>query len=174
MNMRDQLAEEVRQWTSIGIPALMQRYLLAAGQQCHAQPLPRRYKKGPPRACFHNAIKLVKRSRGKLRYVEGYARSTLGMLIHHGWAIDADYRVIDVTWSDPAACDYFGRVFTLEEWERETDRTNCQCVLDTGTGLNWPFMFDDVPGLKDQVHEARKKAPELLQIGGSEGPRDQA
>lgn len=175
MTIKDRIEQDVRVWCQLGVPALLQRFLLATGRTFHPQALPSRYRRMQMKKCFENAMRLVKRSNGKLRYAEGYATSKLGLLIHHAWAVDADDRVIDPTWRDPADCEYFGRIFTIEEWERETDYTQCMCALDSNTGMNWRFMFAQVPGLQEQVEAAQKKAPVLREsAGASKDHADQA
>jgi hypothetical protein len=154
-----QLRVEVAQWARLGHHSLLQRYLLARATAHVSQALPAKYPRGRKRECFRNAIRLAKRYPKALRYAEGYAISATlsgeaklgGLLIHHAWAVDAEDRVVDPTWDEPEASFYFGRVFTLEEWERETDRSGGTSVLDTGTGLNHEFMFGDAPGLQDAV-----------------------
>jgi hypothetical protein len=144
-----QLRWEVEQWKTLGQHSLLQRYLLAVGSVHVPQALPKKYARGQKRECFRNAIRLAKRHKD-LRYAEGYALGKLPILIHHAWVIDASDRVIDPTWDEPEACHYFGRAFTLAEWERETDRTGTTSALD-GMGLNHVFMFDDVPSLKAEI-----------------------
>jgi hypothetical protein len=151
----DMLRREVAQWAPLAHHALLQRYLLARGTECIAQALPKKYGRGQKRECFRNAIRLAKRNPNTLRYVEGYALgSALPILIHHAWVIDAEDRVIDVTWDEPETCHYFGRVFTVAEWKRETDRTGTMSMLD-GVGLNHVLMFEDVPGLEDEIRALR-------------------
>ena len=155
----DMLRREVKQWATMGHHSLLQRYLLERGSEHVSQPLPPKYARGRKRECFRNAIRLAKRYPKVLRYVEGYALCGTPLLIHHAWTIDADNRVVDPTWDDPEVSFYFGRVFTLAEWERETDRTGGMSVLD-GLGLNHVFMFDDAPGLQAVIEAtaARKVA----------------
>jgi hypothetical protein len=167
--VRTQLEREVQHWANIGHHALLQRFILITGRPFRAQPLPVRYRRAKPKECFSNAITLAKRSRGKLAYVEGYAmRDKLpGLLVHHAWCVDERGDVIDATWPDPEACCYFGRVFSLAEWERETDRTETMSALD-GCGLNHVFMFDAAPGLRDMIERVRKEKPRALVASGAE------
>jgi hypothetical protein len=146
----DMLRTEVAQWTKLGHHSLLQRYLLLRASEHVSQPLPKKYPRGQKRECFRNAIRLAKRYPTTLRYVEGYALHDIPLLIHHAWTVDAQNRVVDPTWDAPEASFYFGRVFTLAEWERETDRTGTGSALD-GIGLNHVFMFDDAPGLEGET-----------------------
>jgi hypothetical protein len=163
------MEREVAQWENLGHHALLQRFILITGQPFRAQPLPARYRRAKPRECFGNAIALAKRSKGRLVYVEGYAmRDKLpGLLVHHAWCVDERGDVIDPTWADPEAASYFGRVFSLAEWERETDRTETMSALD-GCGLNHVFMFDAAPGLRDAIERVRKEKPRTLAALGAE------
>lgn len=171
--IRTQLEREVEQWDKLGFHALMQRFMLITGRAFYSQPLPKRYRRAQPKACFANAIALAKRSKGKLEYAEGYGhRDSLPLLVHHAWCVDAQDNVIDPTWTEPQACHYFGIVLSLAEWERETDRTGTLSALD-GMGLNHVFMFDKAPGLRDLVERAversmRKEKPRPLVAIGAE------
>lgn len=68
-----------------------------------------------PKYCYDNAYWLATRSKGALRYVEGFA--TRYITCDHAWCIDADGTVVDPTWAElegeikPSA--YFGVVIPL-------------------------------------------------------------
>jgi len=110
------------------------------------------YKPGIPRYCFHNAYVAASRSRGKLRYCEGYALSSF-MPVPHGWCIDPDGRVVDVTWCGdgsteriddgfytPApASEYLGIVFPIEYVRKIRKATTGACVIDNWE-QNWPLL----------------------------------
>jgi hypothetical protein len=163
------MEREIEAWSPHGYAALMQRFLLACGQPFHAQPLPSRYRRAPMKECFANAIAIAKRTSGRIAYVEGYAmRADMPLLIHHAWCADGRGNVIDPTWNNPEDCHYFGRVLSLAEWERETDRTGTLSAFD-GMGLNHVFMFDTVPGLADTIERVRKERPRTLATHGAEG-----
>ncbi len=76
-----------------------------------------KYKPGAPKHCFWNAYELAARTRGKLRYVEGYANG--GIPMEHAWCVDEHDRVIDPTWRpengqhDDGDREYFGVVIPL-------------------------------------------------------------
>jgi hypothetical protein len=56
-----------------------------------------RYRPRMIKCCFNNTYLAAVASRGKLRYVEGFAYC--GFLpVHHAWNVDADDRVVDTTW----------------------------------------------------------------------------
>jgi hypothetical protein len=86
-----------------------------------------RYIQRPLKACFDNTFQMVSRSRGKLRYVEGYAMCGF-FPVHHAWAIDEDERVIDRTWSDPGT-GYYGIIVPIDYVRNIRTRDNV-CVLD--------------------------------------------
>ena len=58
------------------------------------------------KACFRNATLYAMEH--KLHYVEGYATSMIAC--HHGWCLDTDDRVIEVTWKELGRA-YYGVVF---------------------------------------------------------------
>lgn len=89
---------------------LLYDFLLRYGKLYGGEPLPRRYVRRMPKACFYNARELVIRAKG-LTYCEGYAmRASLPLPIHHAWAVKGE-TVIDPTWSDPEKCEYLGITF---------------------------------------------------------------
>jgi len=81
------------------------------------------YKPGIPRYCFHNAYVAASRSRGKLRYCEGYALSSF-MPVPHGWCIDPDGRVVDVTWCGDGSTERIDDGFNYHRPRR------VQCLLE--------------------------------------------
>lgn len=149
----ERLRDEIATWGHIGHPALLQRFILGTGQAWRGAPLPARVRKGAKRECFAQAIDLATRRPRALRYVEGYGLSAglagFPMLIHHAWCIDAKGRVVDPTWDDPAHSEYFGRPFTIAEWDEATNETHAMSALDGGF-LNAAFMFRTLPGLREE------------------------
>ena len=55
--------------------------------------------KGMLKACFENAANATMWS-DDLTYVEGFAHSGWGMLVHHAWAVNAEGKAIELTWRD--------------------------------------------------------------------------
>jgi hypothetical protein len=96
-------------------------YLLEHGQGFTGRPLPRRYVRRQPKACYYNAWKLVRGSK-TLRYVEGQcARIDLAIPIDHAWAIDAGGEIVDPTLADPGRCEYYGVIFDTAELPAKYD-----------------------------------------------------
>lgn len=147
-DIRNIVQDQAEGWALIGAPALMERFVLRNGQVCKGGKLPTGYRRGRAKQCFMNSIKLVTRKPG-LRYVEGYTMGDeIPFLIHHGWALDADDRVIDVTLPEPDRYQYIGIVMTRERMLDEVSRLDVYGVLDTGCGLNADFMFRHDPPLE--------------------------
>lgn len=110
------------------------------------------YGQGAPRLCFANAINACVFHPG-LRYVEGYALApNLGdMPFHHGWNLDPQGRVVDITWMGTGVA-YRGVEFSVERadectWEGDasvlTDFRRPQSVLmqpwrGEPEGIVWP------------------------------------
>ena len=85
--------------------------VLQTGRAFAPAPLPRRYRRGVPKACFDNAYKLAVRA--GLRYCEGYAAGLLP--VEHAWCVDADDQVVDPTWTgDRLGAVYLGIVVPLD------------------------------------------------------------
>jgi hypothetical protein len=89
---------------------LLYDFVLRYGKVYGGEPLPKRYIRRAPKACFYNARGLVLAAKG-LEYCEGYVlRADLGIPIHHAWAVKAG-KVIDPTLRDPENCEYLGITF---------------------------------------------------------------
>lgn len=83
-------------------------FVMKHGQWFEADPYPR-MPRGAQLQCFGNSIVL-----GVLyghRYVEGYALSPAGQVIHHGWNSD-DGRLVDSTWLNTGLA-YIGVEFSV-------------------------------------------------------------
>ena len=107
-----------------------------------------RYRTRMPRQCFDNAYKAAVASRGKLRYVEGYAHGGF-MPVHHAWNIDTEGRIVDTTWCGdgedrgyftrpPLGSAYMGVVFDVP-FVRNLRTDNNTCVIDRWDE-GWPVL----------------------------------
>jgi hypothetical protein len=107
--------------------------LLRHGRFFQPQPRPKKYRRGRFKECFANSFRLARKQ--GLRYVEGVAvPPDVGTPVHHAWCIDANDRVIDVTWSEPGRV-YFGVVIDHARVGRSWSAEN-QSVLD-----DWPHQW---------------------------------
>jgi len=88
-------------------------FTLKMGRTWAAQPLPAWVARGPQRQCYLNAGTLALEN-ADLTYVEGYAQPLRGLPVHHAWCVDAEGRVIDNTFTDPEAAQYFGVPLTTK------------------------------------------------------------
>ena len=95
--------------------------------------LPSRMHQRPKKACFGNARAVVRESRGRYLYAEGYAQGQW-FPMHHGWVVRADDPtvVIDPTWDAPEKCSYLGVVFDTA-WLFGHNRGRQESVLDDWT-----------------------------------------
>jgi hypothetical protein len=89
-------------------------YLAEHGRYFTPAPRPKGIRRRAAQACFRNAATLVI-DRPDLTYCEGIARkvSSAAFWVHHAWCIDADGRVVDVTWQ-PEGVAYYGVAEPLE------------------------------------------------------------
>lgn len=101
--------------------ATYEALLLDLGEAFVSQPLPRRYRRREPKACYWNTLALVRRN-PSLSYCEGIAlpavKDGLGIPVKHAWGSTSDGRVIDVTWSEPERSAYIGLKFGPDEVRR--------------------------------------------------------
>lgn len=154
--IKEFLQQEIKQFSRIGYPALMHRFVERNGLVM--QPIdviPSTIIKGKAKSCFMNATHL---SYQGYRYVEGYAyRPGLPMLISHAWVIDDKGRVIDNTWDNPSGCQYLGVPFSSDVLTGEIFRTGVYGLLDTGMGINADFLFRQDPGLQQFLEDYEKR-----------------
>jgi hypothetical protein len=103
-------------------------FLLLHGTWYEPRPLPKRMRRGIPRGCFSNALKLART--GKYRFVEGYAVADgcAFLPIHHAWNLDGVGNLIDNTWQETGLA-YLGVEFPLEVAEKAI-RYQGNTVLD--------------------------------------------
>jgi len=85
--------------------------------------------RGEMKQCFANSQRLAM-THPELTYVEGYALNIIP--VHHGWCVDADGAVVDVTWERRDTNRYFG-VPILSRYIRK---------LTLATGV-WTAVFDN-------------------------------
>jgi len=104
--------------------------VLQRGTVFTPSPFPRQYARsqGVPQHCFDNAYVLATRTRGRLRYVEGYAAGIIP--VEHGWCVDVDDRVVDPTWPDGVGVAYLGIVVDLEVVRRARRTENASALFD--------------------------------------------
>lgn len=106
------------------------------GQEYEYAPLPRRFRRGPPKMCYSNSYKRMK-SHPDLIYVEGYGLIS-GALIHHAWCIKSGHNlVLDFT-SSSFEGYYgvaFGRQFVLDYWRKHAGES----ILDNWRD-GWPIL----------------------------------
>jgi hypothetical protein len=137
--MSDVLEAQVRQFLAATcavaqpIPGYAYRgpadLLVQHGRAFTPQPLPRRYRRGLPHLCYDNAFTLAARTRGALRYCEGYAAGIIP--VEHAWCIDAADRVVDPTWGPDIPREiYFGIEIPLREVRAARRRGGASALFD--------------------------------------------
>lgn len=84
----------------------------------------------PKKQCFQNAQRLVLNDpSGTLLYNEGYALSTMGIPMHHGW-VTLQGKVVEVTWDEPGL-EYFGVPFPTDDLDLDDPRSASQIEILT-------------------------------------------
>jgi hypothetical protein len=86
-------------------------FVLQHGKPYSPQHLPVRYRRRPAKQCFMNAARVAELFR--LTYIEGFAMSSDGRVLHHAWCADRKGNAIDATWLE-AGKAYIGIPFPLK------------------------------------------------------------
>jgi hypothetical protein len=161
--LRKMLTDTVESWKRLRSgpgPWLKEAFVLRCGVEGKVQPLPEKYPEGVPQYCFYNTFLLIKEFRN-LRYCEGFvlpSRSGFPLAVHHAWALDEEDNIVDVTLPLREGIEYLGVPITLQEY-RQWTKPRYTSVLDTGTGVNIPFIHFRCP---DLLTAAEKEAYEEL------------
>lgn len=113
-----------------------EEFVLAHGRAWTAQKRPKGWRKGEIKQCFANSQKkLVEHwwaGDESLTYVEGFAyHGKLGTTfkVHHGWLVDGEGRVIDLTWECPESSIYFGVPFQTEYVKQQASTSGMWATL---------------------------------------------
>lgn len=147
------LQASVSAWEKIGLPALMERFILRNGTVMKPQEF--REPLYPAKACFMNATHYVDLHK-HAEYVEGFGiRASLGIAMQHAWARSRDGRAIDPTWNDSMECEYMGVVIDRATHRKIMRKSGVYGVLDHGRGINTDFIFSVDPGLREIVETIR-------------------
>jgi hypothetical protein len=135
---------------------LLYDFVLRYGKTYRGGPLPKRYVRRIPKACFYNARRLVLAAKG-LEYCEGYAlRAKVPLPIHHAWAVKGGETVIDPTWSEPEDCEYLGITFDRKYLEHSL-RYSGQ-FMTAYEALRIKFLTELYPEYAPVIEEAIKGA----------------
>lgn len=128
------------------------------GKLWRGRSLPSHYKRGPSKECFRNAA-LLAVNEPRLAYVEGYGlRAGLALPIHHAWCVDEEDAVVDVTWSDPEHCAYYGVRFVRAMLVDALIQNEVYGILDTGRGPNVALMCALDAGMSNIITARRANA----------------
>ncbi len=157
-DLRASLEQISASFKKVGVPPggwLLYDFVLARGLPCEARALPAPYRPGVPRYCFYNTAQLVRQSRGKLLYCEGYASvwQIPSWPVYHAWAVDEAHRVVDATLDEPERAVYLGVPVATEIF-------NALIPVD-GSGA---IFLDRLDCVRAELIYAL--APELRQDGG--------
>jgi hypothetical protein len=151
----DRLKEEIASWETLGVPSLLQRFVVRNGKSF--TPRQRIGHKRKAKMCFMNAAHFALDKCAGV-YVEGYAlnKKLPLMPIHHAWVTLDGEAAMDPT-LDAEGYEYFGVVFNQDVLRRELLRSKRYGLLDTGIGLNHELMFKIDPELETIVNAIRRK-----------------
>jgi hypothetical protein len=151
MTLRERLTEQADCWGQMGVPSLLERFVLRNGREF--TPAKRIGRKRRAKMCFSNSTDFVIQKR-QGTYVEGYALSLKFPLmpIHHAWVTMDGDDAMDLT-LNAEDYEYFGVVFDNLTLKSELLKLKRYGLLDTGFGLNHELMFKLDPELE---HICRK------------------
>lgn len=144
-DLRDMLWLEIEQWSRLGHPAILQRFVWKHGVGSVGMPRPPALRRGKQKECFRNAAHLC--IEHGFAYVEGYVASKrIPFPILHAWAMDGE-QLIDVTLVDPVENVYFGVPFTVHELTQWLLKQEFYGLLDNGLTVNLDLIREHDPEL---------------------------
>lgn len=159
-------------------------YVLERGEEFKPRPLPKEeeHLRGPVGQCYKNAIDVAlgmggRERREDLRYVEGFAlpNIAIGIPIRHGWLVDPEGNVLDVTWPE-VGLEYIGVPFSDREIRETALRTGQYGMLGS---RNLPFLREgeDLGALRyppifagDRVLVWDGRTPFIADVRSVDGP----
>lgn len=110
---------------------LLYDYYLTHGRFFLPQPLPKGFRRGRAKQCYHNSSRLSVFKEG-LTYCEGYVLVRLGEStadVEHGWCVTTEGKVIDVTLKE-TGLSYFGVPYTSEEVATSVELPIIDAIID--------------------------------------------
>jgi hypothetical protein len=113
--IREAIEQQLAAWTTLGVPAVLDKIILRAGSEFRLDPKAE-HGNDEAKLCFQNSIHYAVNF--GMRYVEGYAiRPGLGLLIHHAWVDLGDGLALDPTWEGclEDKCEYYGVSFDADD-----------------------------------------------------------
>ena len=98
-----------------------QQWLLDNAREFPRGPLPKRVRRGVIRQCYHNALELASRGRGRYVYMEGMAVGVIP--VDHAWCYDRETGlVVDRTWERDHGQHYLGVPVRLAYVKKQLSR----------------------------------------------------
>lgn len=114
----------------------VEEFVLKHGRSWTAAQRPKGWRRKEMKQCFANSQRtLIERwwaGDESLTYVEGFAyHGKLGTTfkVHHGWLVDEEGRVIDLTWECPESSIYFGVPFQTEYVKQQASTSGMWATL---------------------------------------------
>jgi hypothetical protein len=133
-------------------------FILKHGKLAMGRKLPKGYTHGRIKQCFYNSQMMLMdhfiAGSGRLTYVEGYVASIIP--VHHGWLVDTEGNVIDLTLrSADENTEYFGVAFNTDYVRRRIVETGL-----AGTLIDAPWNCFPLLTGRHTVEEALQPAVE--------------
>jgi hypothetical protein len=130
--LESMLSHEVKAWAHLGLPALLQRFVLKHGSVFTGSKRPKGIKRRTQKQCFRNSCAMLLNHPRQYQYYEGYAMSTrIAFPFLHAWNV-RDGQVVDVTLKNPEEYEYMGVNFTERQVWQEQIKTGVYGLLETG------------------------------------------
>ena len=156
-NLRNILSEQVAAWARMGLPALLERFVLKHGVEFQGDLRPKGVRKQAMKQCFRNAAQLVWEE--SMEYYEGYAMgSDIAFPFLHAWNVRKG-KVIDTTLKDPTKYQYLGLRFTARQLIGEQVKHNVYGMLDIGM-INLDLLRSIDNELVEEALASRSIRPE--------------
>jgi hypothetical protein len=160
----DSMNEKNLSWRKLGSSNLIEEMIVKHGRFWTPAARPKGERKRQDKQCFSNSqLWLMKRlllgDVPEWRYCEGLAASPrLGdsIGVHHGWLVNREGVVLDLTWRNPEAALYYGTAIHHDYLKASVARTKMWCSVFDNHYLNHQLIQGAIPESEWKDVEAMK------------------
>ncbi len=159
--IKDYLEREVELRGKIGIPCLLERFVLRNGEEFHGSPYPGKRMK--PKMCYMNSTFLMEQK--GMKYYEGLCLNVINPILpfQHAWCVK-DGVVYDPTLAEPEKYGYLGIHVPDRDVHRITSETGYYGILSLHDMFNVDYINERDPEVMDIAKAVQGNAAKAMQM----------